>query len=261
MMQRIVGVARSAETRATALERGCVTEATDDLSNACDGADLVVLAVPVATALKLMPRVAEAVGPDAIITDVGSTKASIVSAAAMHLNHPRQFVGSHPMAGGEQTGPAAADPDLFVDRPAIVTPVGATEANAVATVEQLWRALGSRLHRLPPDVHDRMVGRISHLPHLLACVLMELAERDGALSVASTGLCDVSRPASGDPRMWADIFTDNRQALLDLIEEAIDRLQQWRVTVDTSDDAGEAVRQRLAVAKQIRDDWRSKCAK
>lgn len=256
LAERIVGYARRQATRDEALRRGCVTNVSDDPADACAGADLIVLAVPVGAVVELLPVIGESASGDAIITDVGSTKASIVDAAEAAIPHPGRFIGAHPMAGGERTGPAHADADLFLGRPTILTPTDRTDPDVLARMDQLWRTFGAHVHHMPPEVHDRVVARISHLPHLLACALIELAERDDALTVASTGLRDVSRPASGDPTMWTDIFRDNGPAMLDLIDEMVAQLEQWRRVIADADGQPDRLQQRLTGAKRIRDQWR-----
>lgn len=260
LAERIIGYARSESTRAEALRRGCVTETCDEPAAACAEADLIVLAVPVGAAPELLSVISEAACEEALVTDVGSTKTSIVAAATSRLTRPGRFVGAHPMAGGERTGPTHTEVNLFADRPAILTPTDITEPDALRRIEQLWRALGSRVHRMAPEVHDRVVARISHLPHLLACALMELAERDNALSVASTGLRDVSRPASGDPAMWTDILRDNAPAMLEMIDELTGQLEQWRRVIADADGNPDRLTERLAGAKHIRDQWRARSA-
>lgn len=222
---RIVGVGRRAVTLDKAIAHGCIDAGTTDLAEACDGAAIVVLAVPVGTSLDLLRQMATLELGRTIITDVGSTKASVVAEAERLLPAPGRFVGSHPMAGSEQSGPDAARADLYDHRPCIITPTDATNADALATIDQLWQALGMRVTRMDPTRHDQVVALISHLPHAVSVLLMNLAEQSDGLGVASTGLADMTRLAGGDVQMWADIFSDNAPAVLDAME-------QWRPLFD-----------------------------
>lgn len=254
MAGRIVGVARRLATRDIAVKRGCVDHATDDLAEACDGADLVVIATPVMTGLMLLEPVAQCSGA-AWVTDVGSTKASTVAAAeALEALAPR-FVGAHPMAGSEATGPGAAEADLFEGKPVVLTPGPGAHADAVDRVEQLWAAVGMTVYRMDPHAHDRAVARVSHLPHLLSVLLMNhVGDDEPAMRIASTGLADTTRLAGGDVTMWADILIDNAAEAIDAIEEYRDDLTDLRDALMRADRAKiEAV---LTTAQQRRLAWR-----
>lgn len=250
---RLIGVARKESTLETARARGCIDEAMTDIDDAVAEADLIVLATPVQSACRLLERMADAVNPSAVITDVGSTKQSIVETAARVLANGSRFVGSHPMAGAETSGPAAARADLYLGKPVIVTPTDLTDADAAAMVESLWQTLGMRVHRMEPDEHDCAVAAISHLPHIISAMLMQSAAQSGALGVASTGLADMTRLAGGDIDMWTEIISDNRQAILDEIEnwqEATTACRDLLVEGDT-----EKLTAWLAAARDARRNW------
>lgn len=251
---RIIGVARRAETLATARARGCIDDAATDLTAAVRAAELVVLATPVRSACSLLKAMAGALPDGAVITDVGSTKQSIVATAERVLSDPSRFVGSHPMAGAETSGPQAARAELYVGKPVILTPTESTDADAVSAVESLWRAMGMRVHRMSPAAHDRAVAAISHLPHAVSALLMRFAAESGALPVASTGLADMTRLAGGDVEMWADIFTDNRDAVLDAIDRWQAAVGRFRERLAGDDRA--AIEQWLADARHERQAWR-----
>ena len=188
---------------ADATRRGAVHEAATDVTSAVAGADLVVLAVPVGAAAGLLPGL----GAGAVVTDVGSTKGSIVAAAA--AAGVTRFVGGHPMAGGERGGVAHARPDLFDGAVCLVTPTADTDPAAVEAVEAFWRSLGGRLRRLSPDEHDRLVADVSHVPHVAAAAVARAAD-PAAVPLAAGGWRDVTRIAGGDPDLWRDILLDNR---------------------------------------------------
>ncbi len=247
----LVGVARRQATVDAAIARGGIDAGTDDLAQACSHADLIVLATPVATVLRQIDQLAGLAPADAIVTDVGSTKRSIVLRATAKL--PR-FVGSHPMAGGELTGPDAARADLFQDRPCVVTPVEDTDARASQLVQDLWSGLGMRVHIMDPARHDRAVAVISHWPHLVSVMLMHAADAHGALDIASSGLADMTRLAAGDVTMWADILLDNAPAVLEAIDD-------WKQTSEVVADvlrAGDrpGLENLLGEARDVRMQWR-----
>ncbi|NBB83321.1 MAG: prephenate dehydrogenase/arogenate dehydrogenase family protein [Alphaproteobacteria bacterium] len=248
---RLVGLARRSATLDAAIARRGIDVGARDLADACEGADLIVLATPVAAVLEHIDRLVELDPGAAVITDVGSTKRSIVERAAGRLS---RFVGSHPMAGAEASGPGAADAELYAGRPCIVTPHDAADPEALERVEALWRTVGMHVHRMDAADHDRAVAQISHLPHALSVVLMQLAEQSGRLDVASTGLADMTRLAAGDLTMWADIFTDNRQALVEAIDRYMQRLDRFRSTLTSGDRA--QLEHLLDQARQARRRWR-----
>jgi len=250
---RIVGVARKPQTRDAAVQRGCIDEAFETLVPACADADLVVIATPVGTVARILEHLDPLVSDEAVITDVGSTKASIVAAADRLLGRPQRFVGSHPMAGMEATGPEAARADLYRGRPVILTPGEHTDPVALRHVEQLWRTLGMRIVRLTPEEHDRAVATVSHLPHALAVLLMELAPRSGGLHIASSGLESMTRLAGGDVTMWADIFVDNAEAVAEALEAYEDHLKAFRDMVASGD--RDAIVETLAAARETRRRW------
>lgn len=252
---RRIGVGRSRRTLDRALELGCVDDVAD-LDAAAPPCQLIVLATPVGTIIDLLHRLAAMVKPGTVITDVGSTKQTIVAEAERVLPEPGRFVGSHPMAGSEQGGPDHAAADLFRGKPVALTPTERTDAQALGHVEELWRMLGMSLHRLAPADHDRAVARLSHLPHALSVLLMEQAHRSPGLELASTGLADMTRIAAGDPRLWADIFIDNADALLDACDEHQQLLDAFRRTVREGDRT--RLVEMLESARAARIGWQSK---
>jgi prephenate dehydrogenase len=254
----IVGVGRDAGRLEAASRDGTFDRVTTDLAAGVSDADVVVLGAPVLAILALLDAVAKAAGPDTIVTDVGSTKSAIVATAArIARQHPLRFVGSHPMAGSEQSGYAHARVDLFHGATVIVTPSEGSEPAAVKTIVALWEALGAgRVVTLEPDAHDRAVAAISHLPHLAAFALVEAVERfePGAFDVAARGFRDTTRIAAADPVMWEEIFLDNREALaagLDVFRQSLDDLARLIARGD-----GEALRAAIARIKARRETLR-----
>jgi prephenate dehydrogenase len=218
----IVGVGRSRANLDRALARGVIdraVELTDDWTREVQGADFVLIAIPVAQYRETLTALGPALGSRTVVTDAGSTKQDVVLAAREILGaRLPQFVPGHPIAGSERSGADAGDPALYVGRQVILTPVPETSAAAVKRVEEFWTMCGARVERLDPARHDRVLAAVSHLPHLLAFALVaELASRkDSAeyFSNAGSGFRDFTRIAGSSPEMWRDVALANRDALL-----------------------------------------------
>ncbi|MGJ8697873.1 MAG: prephenate dehydrogenase [Verrucomicrobiaceae bacterium] len=228
-------------------------EATTELGEAVKGADLVVLAVPVGA----MPKVVEAMlphlGEGCLVTDVGSVKVHPHQEVGSMLRGAGvDFVGSHPMAGSEQTGVEAARGDLFRGAACVVTNDEAVGEERVEELEKFWEVLGCRVKHLTAADHDRAVARISHFPHAMAVLTAEvgLATGDEA-GLAGGGFRDTSRVASGDAKMWAEIMMENRGALMAMLREAEGSMRELLVMLEDSDDEG--LEQYLAKVKEMRD--------
>jgi len=250
---RIVGVGRSPSTLDQARQAGAIDEGTDDYAAAIPAADLVVIAVPLGGFRAAFEAIAAHDHAGLIITDVGSTKAGVHADARAALPDATRFVGSHPMAGSEQQGPAAARADLFAGKPCIVTTEPDTDADAVARVEAVWHALGMPIVRMSPAEHDAQTAAISHLPHIAAVALVQAAVKLGGWGIASTGFKDTTRLASSNPPMRADILRANRAAVLDAIDCYTDQLAALRTALDQQDDA--ALLKLLESSRIQRDQW------
>lgn len=209
----LIGVGRRPETLAQAEATGGYDELTDDLPGAIRGASMVLIAVPLSRFRAVFEQIAAHGRPGLIVTDVGSTKASVIADARAHLTDLTRVIGAHPMAGSETQGPAGARADLFVDRPCVMTVAETDDPEAVSAVESLWRSLGMRLLRMTPEEHDDQVAVVSHMPHLASVMLMMVAEKLGGLEVASSGFRDTTRLASSNPPMRADIMEANRASI------------------------------------------------
>lgn len=209
---QIVGFAHRPEVRARARKLGVVDEIHDTPSAAVRGADLVVLCTPVSALEGLMADAAGSLVEGAVVTDVGSTKRSVVAAASRLLPKSVHFVGSHPMAGSEKKGIDFARPDLYDGAACVLTPTAGTHPTAIARVEAFWTKLQCRVHRMDPETHDQVLAYISHLPHLLAVNLVAIQPK-GSAEIAAGGFRDMTRIAAGDPVMWRDIFVDNRDQI------------------------------------------------
>ena len=257
LARRIVGIGRDTGRLQPALDDGTLDVAVTDLAAGVRDADFVLLAAPVLAIEGLLERVWRAAPGGAVVTDVGSTKRNIVRAAErLATTRPLAFVGSHPLAGSEQAGYRVARVDLFRGATVIVTPTEATGLAALKTTTEFWEALGARVSSLDPETHDRTVAAISHLPHLIACALVDGAARvePAALEFAARGFRDTTRIAAGDPDMWTEIFLANRDALTATVEAFRDALGELQQVIDGG--RADAVRAVLARIKATRDQVR-----
>jgi len=257
----VVGIGRTRANLDAAIARGAIDrghEVQSDWLHELAGADLVLIATPVAQVEPLLARIGPHLGARSVVTDAGSTKQDVVAAAHAVLGDalPR-FVPAHPIAGSDRTGAVAGDAALFRDREVIVTPLAETAPDALRVASAAWAATGARVSSLTPERHDRLLAAVSHLPHMLAFALVdELARRSDAAETfahAGSGLRDVTRIAASSPEMWRDIALANREALADelaLYQGALDRLAQ-----SLADGDGRALEQLFARAATARQAW------
>jgi len=254
----VIGFVRRAASVAECRKLGAVDLATRDLRQAVAGAELIVLCTPIAQMLPLANEMLPALEPGAIVTDVGSVKCRVVCDLEELIGQAGgHFVGSHPMAGSEKNGVAAARADLFDDAVCVVTPTPGTDKAAVRQVEQLWKLAGARLLRLTPEAHDILVSRSSHLPHVVAAELANFVlspEHPKAQALlCANGFRDTTRIASGSPEMWRDIAVANRENLASALGTLVQDLQAFRRVLKHGD--SETIAKFFAQAKQRRDKW------
>lgn len=234
LARRVVGIGRSAGSLAAARKAGCVTETSLDMAAVAD-ADLVVVATGVRAIPRLLDAVDAAARPGTLVTDAGSTKASIVAGWERHRRRRRcRFVGSHPIAGSHRQGPAAAAADLFAGRVAVVTPAAATPSGDAEEVGGLWSALGATVFMMPPRDHDRMLAATSHAPHLVAAAVAA-ATRPDALAFTAGGWRDATRIAAGDPELWADILLDNAGPLAVAVNRFAGVMERMLAAIEAGD--------------------------
>ena len=220
---RIVGYARSDETRDVAREIGLVDEVTDSAADAVAGADLVVLAVPVGAMGAVTAEIAPHLAPGAILTDVGSVKQSVIEAVAPHVPAGVHFIPGHPLAGTEHSGPRSGFAALFRNRWWLLTPLPDSDPAAVALLSGLVRALGANVETMEPAHHDLVLAVTSHAPHLIAYTMVGVADHlrrvtdDEVIKYSAAGFRDFTRIAASDPTMWRDVFLHNREATLDIL--------------------------------------------
>jgi prephenate dehydrogenase len=263
LARQVVGYVRRAGSVAECERQGAVDRATRNLREAVSGADLIVLCTPLAQMRPLLKRMLGAVARGAIVTDVGSVKASVVrELEPLVAKAGAHFIGSHPMAGSEQTGVSAARSDLFVRAACVVTPTRRSNRAALRRLERFWKAAGARVLRLTPKLHDELVSRSSHLPLVAAVTLANLvlhpANDANQAALCASGFRDATRIASGSTEMWRDIALANRRNLDRSLGEFMVELLKFRQALKLAD--AKAVSKYLKTARKRRDDWCESCA-
>ncbi len=248
---QITGYSHRPDELRRALERGAIGHATDNAATAATDADLVILCTPVGLFGDLLRAIAPSLKPQAIVTDVGSTKRAIVRQAGEILPITARFVGSHPMVGGEKHGIEHARVDLLSGALCIVTPQDATDDNAVQRVEEFWQSLRMRTVRMTPETHDQLTADISHLPHAIAAALVRI-QSPQSLKLAGRGFLDTTRIAAGDPALWRDILLENR----DNLRTGLERIQLEIKDLLSKLDAGDAAAVQAWLSAARRNDER-----
>ncbi|NVE00483.1 prephenate dehydrogenase/arogenate dehydrogenase family protein [Massilia sp. BJB1822] len=256
--QHIVGMDRSQDALQRALALGIIDEVGGELPAVLSGADLVLLAAPVAQTERILASILPHLGPDTIITDAGSTKSDVAAAARRALGGSvAQFVPGHPIAGRETNGPDAAIDDLYQGKKAVLTPLPENPAAAVERVTAAWRACGAIIHTLTPEEHDKVFAAVSHLPHLLAYALVDDVARkphaDLLFQYAASGFRDFTRIAGSSPEMWRDISLANQAALLTELDAYLAQLTQIRASLAAGD--GAVLEATYANAQRARRQW------
>ncbi|MEL6299294.1 MAG: prephenate/arogenate dehydrogenase family protein [Pseudomonadota bacterium] len=252
----IVGHARSGETRARAEELGLVSASFDTARATVKGADLVILCVPVGANAAVAEEIAPALSPGAIVTDAGSVKVAVVQAVRPHMPSGVQFVGGHPIAGSEQTGPDAGFAELFDGRWCVLTPDPDTDAAAVTRLADLWRAMGSHVEIMDAAHHDLVLAITSHLPHLIAYNIVNTATHleqvtdTEVIKFSAGGFRDFTRIAASDPTMWRDVFLNNRDATLEMLGRFSEDLSALQRAIRFGD--GDALFALFAKAREVR---------
>jgi len=235
----IVACARRAETLAAVRRLELADETTDDPARAVAGADLVVIATPLSAYAEIGQRIAAALQPGAILTDVGSVKQAVIRDLQPHLPPGVHFVPGHPVAGTEHSGPEAGFAGLFQGRWCILIALPETASDAVARVGGMWETFGMRVVTMSADHHDKVLAVTSHLPHLIAYTIVGTATdledslKSEVIEFSASGFRDFTRIAASDPVMWRDIFLNNREAVLEILQRfnedltALQRAIRW----------------------------------
>ncbi|MGD8453453.1 MAG: prephenate dehydrogenase/arogenate dehydrogenase family protein [Phycisphaerae bacterium] len=251
---QLVALARDPSDAEAAVGAGAVHEGFTRVEDLPAGIQLFCLAVP----LSAMPQVLRQLAPrltdaEVIVTDVGSVKVPVVTAAAGIMPHPGNYVGAHPMAGFRQRGVTFARADLFHGVHVILTPVSATHKRALEVIRSMWSIVHGHVTTMSPVQHDELIARVSHLPHVSAALLLLEAAREEGLSVAGTGLLDVTRVASRDAWLWQDILVSNREQVREAIGRLIEDLRRVDTWLERHEDGN--IGRLLQRAAQIRDEW------
>jgi prephenate dehydrogenase len=259
LVNQVVGFSPSASTTARALALGVIDAIASSPEQAVQGADLVLLALPVAATEPTLQRIRGSVAPGALLMDVGSTKSDVAAAAARALGDKLPlFVPAHPICGAELSGVDNASADLYAGRQVVLTPLAQTDDAGLQTALQVWTALGCHVHCMTPEAHDAAYAAVSHLPHLIAFALMNSlsGQSQGAafLSLAGPGFRDSTRIAASEPSMWRDILLANREQVLAQSRQFQASLQALEQLITSGD--GEALKQLIESASQTRSAWR-----
>ena len=219
----IVATARSPQTRRRVAELGIADQVVETNAAAVEGADLVIVCVPVGACGAVAKEIGAHLAPGVIVSDVGSVKGSVVRDMAPQLPKGTHFVPAHPVAGTEYSGPDAGFAELFVNRWCILTPPDGADKKAADKLASFWRLLGANVETMAPDHHDLVLAVTSHLPHLIAYTIVGTADelqavtRSEVLKFSAGGFRDFTRIAASDPTMWRDVFLANKDAVLEML--------------------------------------------
>jgi prephenate dehydrogenase len=261
-VNKVIGAGRSEETLLKAQQLDIIDAYETDISNAVQDADMVFVSVPLGAMETVFEKIAEGLkradNQQAIITDAGSSKQQVQQLAEkVFAENADRFVAGHPIAGTENSGPAAAFADLYKNRRVILTPTDKTDAAAVDKVTELWQAVGAAVETMDAEHHDKVLAATSHLPHVLAFGLVHCLENmddiEDVFRFAAGGFRDVTRIASSDPTMWRDICLNNQQPILDMMKRYKDELDMLYNALEAGD--GEKLKEVFEHAKRTRDKF------
>jgi cyclohexadieny/prephenate dehydrogenase len=256
LARSITGYARSAETRAIAIELGLVDDVFETAADAVVDADLVILCAPVGAYGAIAAEIGPHLKPGAIVTDVGSVKAAVVRDCEAHIPRGVHFIPGHPIAGTEHSGPRSGFAELFDNRWCILTPVPGTPATEVAKLQAFWEACGSNVEIMTAEHHDMVLAITSHVPHLIAYNIVNTAahlERvtDGeVIKFSAGGFRDFTRIAASDPTMWRDVFLNNKDAVLEMLGRFSEDLTQLQRAIRFGD--GDTLFKLFTESREIR---------
>lgn len=252
---QFVGYGRNEATLIRACELGITDRYSTSIQEAVSGSDVILVATPVGAIDAVFGDLADAIGPNTIVTDAGSVKQSVIEAARNRLPVLENFVPAHPIAGTEHSGVEAGFASLYQGKRLILTPLKETAQGAIDKVSQLWSMTGANIETMDPHRHDQVFAATSHLPHILAFTLVEtlyrMEQKDSVLRYAAGGFSDFTRIASSDPVMWRDICLHNSESLLAAIDGLQDGLETLIHAIRQQD--GEKIEQLFKIAKDTRD--------
>ena len=258
LVQHITGFSASEKTRQRALELKVIDQACNSVAEAVQGADLVLLAVPVGAMQSSFAAMRSALAPQALLMDVGSTKCDVIAAAQTHLGERLScLVPAHPIAGKEVAGIEHAEARLYQARRTILTPLPQNSIRQIKMASEVWTAIGSHVSQMTPEAHDATFAAVSHLPHLLAFAAVNAltAQPQGAafLEMAGPGFRDFSRIAASDPAVWRDILSANQAEVLAQMAHFRSALDAFENALKQSDNA--ALQQLIQQASAVRSGW------
>ncbi len=258
LVQHVTGFSASEKTRQRALELKVIDQACNSVAEAVQGADLVLLAVPVGAMQSSFAAVREALAPNALLMDVGSTKCDVIAAAQATLGDRLScFVPAHPIAGKEVAGIEHAEAALYTERRTILTPLPQNSIRQIKTASEVWTAIGSHVSQMTPEAHDATFAAVSHLPHLLtfAAVNALTAQPQGSafLEMAGPGFRDFSRIAASDASVWRDILSANHAEVLTQVVHFRAALDQFEIALKQGNTA--ALQQLIQQASDVRSAW------
>jgi cyclohexadieny/prephenate dehydrogenase len=252
----IVTTDRSEKTRARVMELGIVNRVVETNAEATEGADLVILCIPVGACGTVAAEIASHLKPGAIVSDVGSVKGAVVRDMAPHLPTSVHFVPAHPVTGTEHSGPDSGFAELFINRWCVLTPPEGTDPNAVEKLRAFWAALGAKVEIMTPEHHDMVLAITSHLPHLIAYTIVGTADelegvtQSEVLKFSAGGFRDFTRIAASDPTMWRDVFLTNKDAVLEMLGTFNEDLSKLTRAIRRGD--GEALFEHFSRTRAIR---------
>ncbi len=258
-VEQVFGYGKGKESLAKAKELGAIDEFSLDIDKAIDGAEMVVIATPVDSIEEVFRLIRPHISKSTIITDVGSTKTSIIdSAKSVFGEVPTNFIPAHPIAGKENSGVDYSDPDLFINKRVILTPLENSEPGAIKIVTNFWKSLGALVETMNATDHDDLLAMTSHLPHMLAFSLMDylISTNPKAIDYAAGGFKDFSRIASGDSVMWRDICLNNAKEITKHIENYQQSLSKLSELINQQNSDG--LEELFMEAKSARDNWLNK---
>ncbi len=242
IVSEVIGVGRSEQNLREAVDLKAIDSYSFKAEDAVKGADLVILATPVRSLIRLAHEIAPHLSPGAIVTDVGSVKGPLTEIESI-LPEGTYFVAGHPIAGKEKSGVKAAFPQLFQDAKCILTPTPKSNPDAVDTVQKMWEMAGARVLRMTPEAHDHVFAAVSHLPHVIAYALvntlLELEkESEGIISYSAGGFRDFTRIAASHPEMWRDICMMNRKNILEMLDRYEHSIAKMKLLIQSDDAEG-----------------------
>lgn len=237
----VTGYARSEATRDTARKIGLCDRVCDSVTEAVEGADLVVLCVPVGAMGAVAAEMAPALKPGATVSDVGSVKRDVITTVAPHIPEGVHFIPAHPLAGTEHSGPESGFAELFANRWLLIVPTEGSDPEAVARLRALWEGMGANVEEMDPDHHDLVLAVTSHTPHLIAYTMVGVADDlrrvtdSEVIKYSAAGFRDFTRIAASDPTMWRDVFLTNKDATLEILGRFTEELFALQRAIRTGD--------------------------